>query len=102
MKKHEKFGAAAAVAALLAGCGTTPKHDLSRGNPASSVHVVDAPPGAVVQAGQLAVRADGEGEAHLVLEDGWHELYVFDGTTKIYEERVFLQDGSRKLVDLKP
>ncbi|WP_206675114.1 hypothetical protein [Alteripontixanthobacter muriae] len=68
----------------------------------SAVQVVDAPAGAIVQAGEKAVRANSKGEARLVLTDGWHNLYVFDGTTKVYEERVFLQDGSQKLIDLKP
>jgi hypothetical protein len=102
MTKLRNLAVASLAAALVAGCGTTAKHNLTRGDAASSIRVIDAPAGATVQAGELAVRADDKGEARLVLSDGWHVLYVFDGQTKIHEERVFLQDGSQKLIDLEP
>jgi hypothetical protein len=97
-----KITGAALAVILISGCGTTAKHSLNRGKVASAIRIIDAPAGATIQAGGLAVRADQNGEARLVLEDGWHELYVFDGSLQIYTERVFLQDGSQKLIDLEP
>lgn len=86
----------------LSACGHAPKHTLSRGNVASSVRLIDAPIGAILQSGNIAVRVDRKGEARLTLKDGWHDVLVFIGEQQIHSERVFLQDGTQKTIDLEP
>ncbi|WP_203226107.1 hypothetical protein [Novosphingobium pentaromativorans] len=78
------------------------RHRVERSAAVSSVEVRDAPAGATVQVGDTAVRADDKGRAQLALADGWHDLYVFSGQKQIHHQRIFLQDGSRKVIDLIP
>lgn len=87
---------------LLSGCGLTPRHHVTRTEVASSVELRDAPENAVLKVGEAMAYADKKGEARLVIPDGSHELTVIFENKVIYRETIFIKDGTRKIVDLRP
>jgi hypothetical protein len=86
----------------LAACSHTAEHSVTRGSASSSIVVVDAPVGAVLQVEDRTATADDEGELRLAVSDGWHEVHVFSGGRTIHSERIFVQDGTRRVIDLQP
>ena len=98
------YFAAAMLTSLLAvsACQHTPVHNLSRGTLASAIQLIDAPAGAVLSAEGLSATADEDGAARLVVADGWHDVKVTQGGTQIHSERIFVQDGSARVIDLQP
>jgi len=94
--------AIAALATFISGCGLTPRHHLTRGVGTSSILLIDAPAGSVLQVGDLSAGTGEDGEARLAVGDGWHEVRVVSRGREIHSERIFVQDGSRRVIDLKP
>lgn len=87
---------------LLSGCGLTPRHHVTRTDSASSIELKDAPENAVLKVGGATAYADKKGKARLVVPDGSHELTVIFENKVIYSETIFIKDGTRKIVDLRP
>lgn len=90
------------LALSAAACGLDAKHSLNRASPVSQLIVVDAPVGAEVRVDNQLVRVSSEGRLEMPLSDGWHEVTILDSGAKIHSEKVFIQDGSRKIIDLRP
>jgi len=65
----------------------------------SSIELINAPPGAVLSVGgrQVSVAKDG---ARLPVADGWHDVKVSVGGQETLSDRIFVQDGSVKVIDL--
>lgn len=90
------------VIGLLSGCGLTPRHHVTRTDVVSSVELRDAPVNAILRVGEATAYADKKGKARLVIPDGSHELTVTFENKVIYRETIFIKDGTRKIVNLRP
>ncbi|QVM84147.1 MULTISPECIES: hypothetical protein [Novosphingobium] len=97
-----RWAFAFATLTALSACGMSPRHDLVRGTKASAVEVIDAPKGALVVIDEKAVPVDSKGRALISVQDGWHDVDVMSGGDVVHHQRVFLQDGSHKIIDLVP
>lgn len=90
------------LALSAAACGLNAKHSLNRTSPVSQLIIVDAPPGAEVRVDDQIARVGSNGRLEMPLSDGWHQVTISDGGAKIHGENIFIQDGSRKIIDLQP
>lgn len=64
----------------------------------SSVELINAPSGAVLSIGGRQVPVT-KGRAALPVADGWHDVMITVGGQEAFSRRVFVQDGSAKVID---
>ena len=89
----------AAPALLLAACVGPIESQSARVDTISSVALQNAPEGAVLAIGSSRVMVDDDGMASINVPDGWHEAEVLMNGRSIITRRVFVQDGSAKIID---
>lgn len=93
---------AAVVAAALtvAGCGSMPKHAETRIDQPSTLLFKGGPVGATIlvdggEAGRLAKK-----ETTVPIADGTRRVQVILDGSVLYDQTVFIQDGTRKVIPL--
>lgn len=64
----------------------------------SSIELINAPSGAVLSVGGRQVSVT-KGSALLPVADGWHDVKVTVAGADALTRRVFVQDGSAKVID---
>lgn len=64
----------------------------------SSIELINAPAGAVLSVGGRQVPVT-KGGALLPVSDGWHDVEVTVGGQEALSRRIFVQDGSVKVID---
>lgn len=80
------------------GCAPPIESVSTRIDIASVVQLINAPDGATLSIGEEAADAE-DGIAMLSVPDGWHDVAVYTGGRLAFSRRVFVQDGSRKVID---
>lgn len=90
--------AGAAIALMVSACAGPIETRSTRAVTPSSVELVNAPEGAILRVGneQAIVR---QGVANLAVADGWHDVTVLTNGGARLSRRVFVQDGSVKVID---
>jgi hypothetical protein len=95
-----KFILPAALAAIsLSGC-TVPevKSATTRSAAVSTISLVNAPDSAVFVVGDQRVSVR-KGGALLSVSDGWHEVSIIRDGRTLKTTRVFVQDGTDRVID---
>ncbi|EDL49084.1 hypothetical protein [Erythrobacter sp. SD-21] len=65
----------------------------------SSVHLINGSDGDLLIVGDHS-RSVVDGVASIDVEDGWHEVTVTRNGSEFVTRRVFVQDGTRRVIDL--
>jgi len=91
-----------AFAFSLAACGAMPRHHVSHIDRMSTLEVRNGPEGALVlvdglEAGRLQARKP----TTVSVPDGQRSVEIKHSGETVYSKSVFVQDGSRRVIDLK-
>ena len=87
---------------LLAACGAQPKHVNVRAEQSSQLAIRGGPPGAIISVdGIEAGRLINGKQAQISLIDGTHLVTIQHDGRELYRRTVFVQDGTRKVIDLR-
>lgn len=98
MRKHLVLAASFALAA----CGAMPRHHITQIDRASTLEVRNGPEGAIVLVdGSEAARLQARKPTTVAVADGQRSVEIKRGGETLYSRSIFIQDGSRKVIDLK-
>lgn len=98
MRKHLVLAAGLALAA----CGSMPRHHVTQVDRVSTLEFRNGPPGAAVLVdGAEAARLGPRKPTTVAVADGQRSVEVRHGGKTVYSRSIFIQDGSRKVIDLK-
>ena len=87
------------MAPLATSCAPPIESVSTRLDEASSVKIINAPNGAELRInGRSAIVEDNVGVLNVA--DGWHDLTVWQDGRSILNQRVFVQDGTQRVIDL--
>lgn len=89
----------AALGLLVGACAGPIDSQSSRVDTISSIAVQNAPEGAILAVGSFRTRVDAEGIASVNVPDGWHDAEVLMNGRPVITRRVFVQDGSAKIIE---
>lgn len=100
--KPTKIATIIGLALTLGACSHPIERNMTRSSLSSSVLLIDAPAGAVLSVEGRQATADSDGKATLAVNDGWHDVAVISDSRTIHSERIFVQDGTQRVIDLQP
>lgn len=83
---------------LVAACVGPLETQSTRFDTPSSVALQNAPDGAVLAIGSTRAVVDG-GMASINVADGWHDAQVLLDGRAVITRRIFVQDGTAKIID---
>lgn len=97
MRKHVILAATFALAA----CGAMPRHNVTQLDRSSTLEFRNGPAGAIVLVDGLeAARLQPRKSTTVIVADGQRSVEVRRGGATLYSRSIFIQDGSRKVIDL--
>jgi len=92
---------AAGLIFALAACGGLPKHAEVRVEQASMLVFQGGPSGASVVIDGKEVAKLTNKDTTVQIQDGSRQVKVLSGSNTLYERTVFIQDGTKKIIDLR-
>ncbi|MAU40370.1 MAG: hypothetical protein CMF31_01995 [Kordiimonas sp.] len=85
---------------VLAACGSMPKHYNTRGTDTPEISIMNAPEGSTLLLDGQNIGAV-TAERHIIpVAKGSHDISIMNAGSVIYERTIFIENGTRKEIDL--
>lgn len=92
---------ASVIGLLLSSCGMSARHVSSSGIKASSLKVINLTPSDQIKINNIPTDHAARSTLLVPLPDGWHTVEISSPGQPAKVQRIFVQDGIRKIIDAK-